>query len=37
MRWIIEAIKAINGDVENRPKFLEALKKVELKMSRAVR
>jgi len=31
MRWIIEAIKAINGDVENRPKFLEALKKVELK------
>ncbi len=30
-RWIIEAIKAINGDVENRPKFLEALKKVELK------
>ena len=30
-RWIVEAIKAINGDVENRPKFLEALKKVELK------
>jgi branched-chain amino acid transport system substrate-binding protein len=31
MRWIVEAIKAIGGDVENRPKFLEALKKVELK------
>ena len=30
-RWIVEAIKAINGDVENRPKFLEALKKVELR------
>jgi len=30
-RWIVEAIKAINGDVENRPKLLEALKKVELK------
>ncbi|MDI7258775.1 MAG: ABC transporter substrate-binding protein [Thermodesulfobacteriota bacterium] len=30
-RWIVEAIKAINGDVENRPKFMEALKKVELK------
>jgi len=30
-RWIVEAIKAVNGDVENRPKFLEALKKVELR------
>ncbi len=31
VRWIVEAIKAIGGDVENRPKFLEALRKVELK------
>jgi branched-chain amino acid transport system substrate-binding protein len=30
-RWIIEAIKAINGDVENRPKLMEALRKVDLK------
>jgi len=30
-RWIAEAIKATNGDVENRPKFLDALKKVEIK------
>jgi branched-chain amino acid transport system substrate-binding protein len=30
-RWIVEAIKAINGDVENRGKLLEALKKVEIK------
>ncbi len=30
-RWIIEAIKAINGDVENRPKFMEALRKVDIK------
>ncbi len=30
-RWIVEAIKAVNGDVENRGKLLEALKKVELK------
>jgi len=30
-RWIVEAIKAINGDVENRSKFMEALKKVELR------
>jgi branched-chain amino acid transport system substrate-binding protein len=30
-RWITEAIKATNGDVENRSKFLEALKKVEIK------
>jgi branched-chain amino acid transport system substrate-binding protein len=30
-RWIVEAIKAIKGDVENRPKFMEALRKVELK------
>jgi branched-chain amino acid transport system substrate-binding protein len=30
-RWIVEAIKDINGDVENRTKFLGALKKVELK------
>jgi branched-chain amino acid transport system substrate-binding protein len=31
MRWIVEAIKAINGDVENRAKLLAALKQVELK------
>jgi branched-chain amino acid transport system substrate-binding protein len=30
-RWIVEAIKAINGDVENRGKLMAALKKVELK------
>jgi branched-chain amino acid transport system substrate-binding protein len=30
-RWIVEAIKAINGDVENRSKFMEALRRVELK------
>jgi branched-chain amino acid transport system substrate-binding protein len=30
-RWIVEAIKAINGDVENKGKFMEALRKVELK------
>jgi len=30
-RWITEAIKATNGDVENRVKFLDALKKVEIK------
>jgi branched-chain amino acid transport system substrate-binding protein len=30
-RWIVEAIKAINGDVENRSKLMEALRKVELK------
>jgi len=30
-RWIVEAIKAINGDVENRPKLMGALRKVELK------
>jgi branched-chain amino acid transport system substrate-binding protein len=30
-RWIVEAIKSINGDVENREKLLAALKKVELK------
>jgi len=29
-RWINEAARAINGDVENREKFLEALKKVEI-------
>ena len=29
-RWIVEAIKAINGDVENSAKFFAALKKVEL-------
>jgi len=29
-RWINEAAKAINGDVENREKFLEALRKVEI-------
>ncbi|NWF93854.1 MAG: ABC transporter substrate-binding protein [Syntrophaceae bacterium] len=30
-RWIVEAIKAINGDVENRGKFMDALRKVDLK------
>jgi branched-chain amino acid transport system substrate-binding protein len=30
-RWIVEAIKAIKGDVENRPKFMDALRKVEIK------
>ena len=30
-RWIAEAIKAINGDVENSQKLLEALRKVEIK------
>ena len=30
-RWIVEAIKAINGKVEDREAFLAALKKVELK------
>jgi branched-chain amino acid transport system substrate-binding protein len=29
-RWIAEAAKAIGGDVENRDKFLEALRKVEI-------
>ena len=29
-RWIAEAARAIGGDVENREKFLEALKKVEI-------
>jgi branched-chain amino acid transport system substrate-binding protein len=31
MRWIVEAIKAVNGDVENRAKLMAALKQVELK------
>ena len=30
-RWIVEAIKAVKGDVENRGPLMEALKKVELK------
>jgi branched-chain amino acid transport system substrate-binding protein len=30
-RWIVEAIKAVKGDVENRPKFMEALRKVDIK------
>lgn len=30
-RWIVEAIKAVNGDVENRGKLMEALRKVEPK------
>jgi branched-chain amino acid transport system substrate-binding protein len=29
-RWINEAARAIGGDVENREKFLEALRKVEI-------
>src|SRR5262245_53857612 len=31
MRWIVEAIKKINGKVEDREQFLAALRKVELK------
>jgi branched-chain amino acid transport system substrate-binding protein len=31
MKWIVEAIKAVNGDVENKGKFMEALRKVEIK------
>lgn len=30
-RWIVEAIKTINGDIENKGKLMEALKKVDLK------
>jgi branched-chain amino acid transport system substrate-binding protein len=30
-RWIVDAIKAVNGDVENRAKLMEALRKVDLK------
>lgn len=30
-RWIVEAIKAIDGDVENRTKLMAALRNVELK------
>ena len=30
-RWIVEAIKAVKGDVENRGRLMEALKKVEIK------
>jgi branched-chain amino acid transport system substrate-binding protein len=30
-RWIVEAIKAVNGDVENRPKLMAALRSVEFK------
>jgi branched-chain amino acid transport system substrate-binding protein len=30
-RWIVEAIKKVGGDVENRPNMLAALKNVELK------
>ena len=29
-RWIAEAVKVVGGDVENREKFLEALRKVEI-------
>ena len=29
-RWIAEAVKAVGGDVENREKFLEALRHVEI-------
>jgi branched-chain amino acid transport system substrate-binding protein len=31
MRWIGEAVKAINGKVEDRPGLLAALRKVEIK------
>jgi branched-chain amino acid transport system substrate-binding protein len=30
-RWIVEAIKSINGDVEDRAKLLAALRRVEIK------
>ena len=30
-RWMAEAVKAVHGDVEDTGKFLEALKKVEMK------
>ncbi len=33
MDWITQAIKMINGDVENREKFLKALREVEIKTS----
>jgi branched-chain amino acid transport system substrate-binding protein len=33
MDWITQAIKMINGDVENREKFLRALREVEVKTS----
>ena len=29
-RWIAEAVKVVGGDVENREKFLEALRRVEI-------
>ena len=32
-RWIVEAIKAVNGNVEDREAFLQAMRKVELKDS----
>ncbi len=32
-RWVVEAIKAVNGNVEDRDAFLAALRKVELKDS----
>lgn len=30
-RWIVEAIKSIDGDVENRTRFMDALRRVHLK------
>jgi len=30
-RWIVEGIKAVQGDVENSGKFMQALRKIELK------
>ena len=37
IRWIVEAIKKTNGDVENRANLLKALKQVELRISRGDR
>jgi len=30
VRWLVEAIKAVNGDVENKTRLLDALKKADL-------
>ena len=35
MRWIVEAIKAVGGKVEDRAALLAALRKVEIKDTRA--
>ena len=28
--WVVRAIKAVNGDVENKEKFLQALRSIEI-------